>query len=149
MGGDKWCLCSGLRRELSGIRSERRFLDSEIIFPVRVDLVASSRTSSRFISKSSSQLTLPNKSFPAAICLLTWYFVITQVLLVKGLYSSSHNWVVCPVLPNNDLLAISAPSFDSFFHQNKTHELLEIGDSVSEFHLVDLLVDMEFINTVF
>ena len=55
------------------------------------------------------------------------------------------------MVPSNGLLAISTLSFDiSFFFFIRTrYELLVFGDSVSEFHLMDMLVGMEFINTVF
>ena len=56
--------------------------------------------------------------------------MITQVLLMKDLDSSSHPWAICPVLPYNDLLAITTPSFDSFLIQNKTWVLSRFGNLV-------------------
>ena len=56
------------------------------------------------------------------------------------------------MVPSNGLLAISTLSFDIFFFFffiRTRYELLVFGDSVSEFHLMDMLVGMEFINTVF
>ena len=102
-----------MRRLLGGVRSERVILASEIIFPFMLSLPLSSRTTSRFISKSSSQLTLPNNIFPSTICLLIHDFLITHIFFVKSLYSSSHLWTVGPVLPNNGLLVISVSLFNS------------------------------------
>ena len=58
------------------------------------------------------------------------------------------------MVPSNGPLAISTLSFDIFFISflkkiRTRYELLVFGDSVSEIHLMDMLVGMEFINTVF
>ena len=58
------------------------------------------------------------------------------------------------MVPSNGPLAVSTLSFDIsfsflFFLIRTRYELLVFGDSVSEFHLMDMLVGMEFINTVF
>lgn len=49
---------------LVAVGQRGRCLDSEIIFPVVLGLPLSSRTSSKFTSTLSSQLTQPNKNFP-------------------------------------------------------------------------------------
>ena len=56
------------------------------------------------------------------------------------------------MLPSNGPLAISTLSFDIFFYFfliRTRYELLVFGDLVSGFHLMDMLVGMEFINTIF
>ena len=111
--------------------------------------------SSRACSMSLQELFPANSTQQIFPChRLFTYFVITPVLLVKDLFFSWHHWVVCPVVPSNGPLAISTLSFDiffiSFFKKIRTrYELLVFGDSVSEIHLMDMLVGMEFINTVF
>ena len=103
-------------------------------FPVRVGLVGSSRTSSRLISKSTSQLALPTR-----ISLLPLWLHDNSSFTMKDLYSSSHHWAICPELPYNDLLTISTPSFDSFLIQNNTWILSGFG-SLVRFSPLDLLL---------
>lgn len=73
------------------------------------------------------------------------YFVISQL----------YSWRVCTLhcitgsFVQFYLIVTSVPSFDwPFSHQNKTCGLSGFGDLVSEFHLMDLLVVMEFINAI-